>query len=119
MFSNSKGESRVSKEKQVEEVVSKRKEKEEEDDDEGEYEDDAVTRELCIKRIENGGIMDKEVIMRRIRQRKRVNKVRAALGTFLTSPFTTNKDKHKTEGNGNNPSPVHQNRWVDDAFAAL
>ncbi|OIV96346.1 hypothetical protein TanjilG_09773 [Lupinus angustifolius] len=127
MFSNTntkgvKRQSSVSKEKQVEEIVSKRKGTEEEDD-EGEYEkeeDDAVTRQLCIKRIENGGKnMDKEVIMRRIRQRKRVNKLRAAVGTFLSSPFTTNKDKDKDKGKGNNASSVQQKRWVDDAFAAL
>lgn len=66
-----------------------------------------VTRELQIKAISNGGgnmEMDKEVVLRRIRQRKRVNKFRAALQALLSSPFS------KT---------TPDNSWLDDPFAAL
>lgn len=65
-----------------------------------------VTTQLLIKPIENCKNLDREVVLRRIRHRKRMNKVRAI---FLGS----------TNNNGDGESSLQQKRWLDDAFAAL
>ncbi|KAH7524031.1 hypothetical protein FEM48_Zijuj06G0075200 [Ziziphus jujuba var. spinosa] len=67
-----------------------------------------VTSHIYIKPAHSIQPWDKEVVLRRIRQRKRVNKVRAALQAFL-SPFSAKPNRVS----------MHQNKWVDDAFAAL
>lgn len=91
-----------------------------EEEDEGECEKElesvsmAVTRQVCIKPIENTRNLDREVVLRRIRHRKRMNKVRAAVGTILgTRSSTTANDT-----TGGDASLLGK-RWVDDAFAAL
>jgi hypothetical protein len=66
------------------------------------------TSHLYIKPTHSTQTMDKEAVLRRIRQRKRVNKVKATVKALLISPFTKNPDKVS----------VHEKRWVDDAFAA-
>ncbi|CAJ1973347.1 unnamed protein product [Sphenostylis stenocarpa] len=66
----------------------------------------SVTRQLCIKPSHNSEKLDKEVVLRRIRHRKRMNKVRSALGGFLFSTATTD-------------AAAQGKKWVDDAFAAL
>ncbi|CAB4265797.1 unnamed protein product [Prunus armeniaca] len=63
-----------------------------------------VSSHVHIKPTHTSQPLDKDVVLRRIRQRKRVNRVRAALQALLiSSPFSP---------------PVHENKWVDDAFAA-
>ncbi|KAK8465346.1 hypothetical protein PHAVU_009G061375 [Phaseolus vulgaris] len=66
----------------------------------------SVTRQLCIKPSHNSEKLDKEVILRRIRHRKRMNKIRSVVGGFLFS--TTTSD-----------AAAQGKKWVDDAFAAL
>lgn len=66
------------------------------------------TSHLYIKPKHSTQTMDKEAVLRRIRQRKRVNKVTATVKALLISPFSENPDKVS----------VHEKRWVDDAFAA-
>ena len=79
------------------------------EEDEAEFEKEesvpTVTSKLFLKPSENQkpGNMDKEVVLRRIRHRRRVNKVRAAVGSFFSSPFSTD----------------HHRKWLDDPFAAL
>ncbi|CAK8568958.1 unnamed protein product [Lathyrus sativus] len=71
----------------------------------------SVTSQLSMKPIENCKNLNKEVILRRIRHRKRMNKVRAAVGGIF-------RGFSKDSGDGGEGS-VQQKRWVDDAFAAL
>lgn len=66
----------------------------------------SVTRQLCIKPTHGSEKLDKEVVLRRIRHRKRMNKIRSAVGGFLFS--TTTSD-----------AAAQGKKWVDDAFAAL
>ncbi|KAI9113351.1 hypothetical protein K1719_015876 [Acacia pycnantha] len=76
--------------------------KEEEEEEEEEEERARVTRELQI----NGGGkmgMDKQVILKRIRQRKRMNKFTAALQSLVTSPFSKS----------NTPTPPHNSSFHD------
>ncbi|KAI5403040.1 hypothetical protein KIW84_050586, partial [Lathyrus oleraceus] len=71
----------------------------------------SVTSQLSMKPIENCKNLNKEVVLRRIRHRKRMNKVRAAVGGIF-------RGSSKDTGDGGEGS-VQQKRWVDDAFAAL
>lgn len=106
-----KGQSVVSNDKQVEVGNRGRTGTEE---DEAEYEKGEsvpVTSQLFLKPIENSGNLDKEVVLRRIRHRKRVNKVRAVVGSILSLPFSTKTDT--------GDASVRQKKWVDDAFAAF
>ncbi|KAL8487917.1 hypothetical protein ACS0TY_024275 [Phlomoides rotata] len=72
-----------------------------EENDEGKLQ---VTTHLYLKPY---GTVDKAVVLRRIRHRKRANKVRSAVQTLLSSPFASD-----------NKTSVTQIRWADDAFAA-
>jgi len=110
MSSNSKRHSVVSNDKQGGRT----------EEHEGEYREKkeavSVTSQLCIKPVRNSeNNMDKEVVLRRIRHRKRMNKVRSAVGTFLRSPFSSNKNT-TTDASS---LQVQGKRWIDDAFAAL
>ncbi|KAM1388086.1 hypothetical protein ACFX2I_016254 [Malus domestica] len=67
------------------------------------YEHNYVSSHVHIKPTHTSQPLDKEIVLRRIRQRKRVNRVRAALQALLSSPSS--------------PS-VQENKWVDDAFAS-
>ncbi|CAN0922143.1 hypothetical protein LINGRAHAP2_LOCUS32939 [Linum grandiflorum] len=65
----------------------------------------AISSQVHLKPTHTPGTLDKEVVLRRIRQRKRMNKVTGAIqGLFGFRPA----DKP------NNVKPD----WVDDAFAA-
>uniref|UniRef100_A0A2N9G0R5 Uncharacterized protein n=1 Tax=Fagus sylvatica TaxID=28930 RepID=A0A2N9G0R5_FAGSY len=68
-----------------------------------------VTSHLYIKPTHSTQPLDKEVVLRRIRQRKRVNKVKATFQALVSSPFSAKPDKVS----------VHKKKWADDAFAAL
>ncbi|KAH1252411.1 hypothetical protein GmHk_04G009387 [Glycine max] len=97
-----KGQSPVSNGEQVEIGIS-----EEDQLEELEKKDSlSVTSQLCIKPIRNSEKLDKEVVLRRIRHRKRMNKVRSAVGAFLFSSSTAD-------------ASAQGKKWVDDAFAAL
>ncbi|KAA0065270.1 hypothetical protein E6C27_scaffold82G006120 [Cucumis melo var. makuwa] len=69
----------------------------------------AVTRHIVVKSSpsHSNQALEKAVVLRRIRQRKRVNKLRAAVGALFSSPFTD-----KTE-------ETHQRKWVDEPFTSL
>ncbi|KAF8405098.1 hypothetical protein HHK36_009996 [Tetracentron sinense] len=67
-----------------------------------------VTTHLYLKPTNSSETLDKDVVLRRIRQRKRVNKFRSALQALLISPFS---------GGTDNVS-VHEKKWLDDAFSA-
>lgn len=72
----------------------------EEEEEEGQQQ--VVSSQLYLKPT------DKEVVLRRIRHRKRVNKVKSAVQTLFSSPFASD----------NKTGSVTQIRWADDAFAA-
>ncbi|XP_017698840.1 uncharacterized protein LOC108511386 [Phoenix dactylifera] len=74
----------------------------------------SVTSCIYLKPDEGGGAaaarrsLDKEMVLRRIRQRKRVNQIRAAIQSLLrASPDLGEKD-------GEPPSSW----WLDDVFSA-
>ncbi|CAN8302816.1 unnamed protein product [Cochlearia groenlandica] len=50
-----------------------------------------VSTHLYIKRVPSTQALDKEVILRRIRQRKRANKVRSVFQLWLGLPFSSKK----------------------------
>lgn len=112
MFSKSKAAKRqgvVSNSKEVE-VGTRRSTEGDEGGDQYEKKEEAVsvTSQLCIKSPENSRNLDKQVVLRRIRHRKRMNKLRAAVGAILGTATGAGGD-----------SSVQQKKWVDDAFAAL
>ncbi|KAK2392488.1 hypothetical protein P8452_29389 [Trifolium repens] len=93
----------MSNDKQVE-VSGNRGTEEEEDQEETVI---SVTSQLFIKSKN----LDKEVILRRIRHRKRMNKVRSVVGAIFQG---------SSNNTGNNEAEaVQHKKWVDDAFAAL
>ncbi|KAF6155752.1 hypothetical protein GIB67_007399 [Kingdonia uniflora] len=63
-----------------------------------------ITSHLYLKPTHTSEPMDKDVVLRRIRQRKRVYRFRNALQAILSSPFS-----RKNEG---------EKKWLDDAFSA-
>ncbi|GAU14332.1 hypothetical protein TSUD_308920 [Trifolium subterraneum] len=92
----------MSNEKQVE-VSGNRGTEEEEDQEETVI---SVTSQLFIKPKN----LDKEVVLRRIRHRKRMNKVRSVVGAIFQG---------SSNNTGNDEAAVQHKKWVDDAFAAL
>lgn len=81
-----------------------------EDQDEPESQN-IVTSHVYLKPTHTSQSLDKETVLRRIRHRKRMDKVRNAVQGFLSlGPASS----HKTD----NPS-APQLKWLDDAFAAL
>ncbi|EEF52505.1 conserved hypothetical protein [Ricinus communis] len=64
-----------------------------------------VTTHVHLKPAHSSQTLDKDVVLRRIRQRKCANKVRSVLQGFLGFPTSSKPDKVSV-------------RWVDDAFAA-
>lgn len=69
-----------------------------------------VTSHVYIKRENSGQALDREVVLRRIRQRRRMNKAKASLLALIRSPFSERTDKEAS---------AEETKWVDDAFAAL
>ncbi|CAI9116634.1 OLC1v1017831C1 [Oldenlandia corymbosa var. corymbosa] len=75
-----------------------------------------VTSHLYLKPTHAAGTLDREVVLRRIRHRKRVNNVKKAFHSLLSYPFSTRNVDNKAAP----PAPVPQTvKWADDAFAAL
>ncbi|WCJ35326.1 hypothetical protein M5689_016590 [Euphorbia peplus] len=68
-----------------------------------------VSRHIQLKTARSTEKLNKEVVLRRIRQRKRVNKVRAALQGFVGG------EAYSASSMSSDNVPI---RWVDDAFAA-
>ncbi|CAK9171742.1 unnamed protein product [Ilex paraguariensis] len=69
-----------------------------------------VTTHVFLKPTHSTGTLDKEVVLSRIRHRKRANKFRTAVRALLLSPFAAKTTTDNVS--------VQQTRWVDDAFAA-
>ncbi|GKV29826.1 hypothetical protein SLEP1_g38718 [Rubroshorea leprosula] len=80
-----------------------------EDQEDQENVSSAVTSHLYIKPTHPEKTLDKEVVLRKIRQRKRVNNVKKVLQSFVGAPAA------KT---GNKQVSVQGKKWIDDAFAA-
>ena len=68
-----------------------------------------VTSHHHIKPTDPTQTLDKEVVLRRIRQRKRVNKWKAMVQALVSSAFSAKPEKAVS---------VHGKKWIDDAFAA-
>lgn len=66
---------------------------------------DAVSSHLFLRPTHTTETLDKDVVLRRIRHRKRVNSVKSALKGFMGCPVSSK------------PHQVSV-KWVDDAFAA-
>ncbi|KAJ8772618.1 hypothetical protein K2173_027795 [Erythroxylum novogranatense] len=75
------------------------------EDQENQETGNSVTSHVSIKPTHSSGTLDREVVLRRIRQRKRANKVRAVLQGLFGSSGSSKSDKVSA-------------KWVDDAFAA-
>ncbi|KAF4358987.1 hypothetical protein F8388_015034 [Cannabis sativa] len=72
-----------------------------------------ITSHLYLKPAHSSQSLDKEEVLQRIRQRKRVNKVRATLQALLRVVSLSSKPNNKISLPHN-----HNRSWVDDAFAA-
>jgi len=66
----------------------------------------SVTSFIYLKPVHSTETRDKEEVLQRIRQRKRVNKVRDRLQGFLGWLFSSKSENEVSV------------KWVDDAFAA-
>nr|DAD40582.1 TPA_asm: hypothetical protein HUJ06_014905 [Nelumbo nucifera] len=66
-----------------------------------------VTTRLYLKPSRTSETLDKDDVLRRIRHRKRVNKVRNALQALLNSPLPGRMDDF-----------LQEERWLEDAFSA-
>lgn len=98
-------------EKQLNSNSEVEKHKEEDQQEEENHLAGFVTSHLYLKPAHKTGTLDQAVVLRRIRHRKRVNKVKSALQTLISSPFASTTTD-------NNKSSIPQIRWADDAFAA-
>ncbi|KAG8389982.1 hypothetical protein BUALT_Bualt01G0036000 [Buddleja alternifolia] len=98
-------------------INNKNSENKEEKEDQREEENPSnITTYLCLKPPpppHTTGTLDKEVVLRRIRHRKRVNKVKSAVQALLSSPFASDH-----VDSNNKISSVPRIKWADDAFAA-
>ncbi|PWA54646.1 hypothetical protein CTI12_AA431970 [Artemisia annua] len=79
---------------------------------EDDYDEDntsrCVSRRLYLKPTHASGNLDKQVILKRIRRRKRMNLVKSTINSLFatkTTPPTGNSSPNKM-------------RWIDDPFAA-
>lgn len=76
----------------------------------------AVTSRIQLKQPANSGdTLDKDVVLRRIRHRRRVNKLKSTVKAFLGFASSYNKDKDKHKQTAVNSQMIS---WADDAFAA-
>ncbi|KAG6585633.1 hypothetical protein SDJN02_17225, partial [Cucurbita argyrosperma subsp. argyrosperma] len=66
-----------------------------------------VTRHIRLKSSHSTQVLEKAVVLRRIRQRKRVNKFQAVVGALFSSPF------------GDKTGEARQRKWVDEPFTSL
>ena len=74
----------------------------------------SITTKIYLKPLHPSEKMDKDVILRRIRPHKRMNKLRRAAEALCGSTFSTTVNTKPKIDRGELPQ-----RWVDDAFAAL
>ncbi|MBA0777060.1 hypothetical protein Gotri_005127 [Gossypium trilobum] len=78
---------------------------------------DAITSHLYIKPSHSKQTLDKDMVLRRIRHRKRMNNFRSAFQSFIGSSSSSSSSSTKMTKNGKGSS--NELKWVDDAFAAL
>lgn len=93
-------------------ISTKAKNLAEEEEEEGEElaeTQNPVTSHLYLKPAHSSQSLDKEEVLQRIRQRKRVNKIGGALQALFKVSSSPKPNKVSAP----------QKRWVDDAFAAL
>ncbi|CAA0812641.1 Unknown protein [Striga hermonthica] len=76
-----------------------------------------VTSHLHLKPVHTTGTLDKAVVLRRIRHRKRVNRVKSAVGALLGQRSASASNTAVANG-GETCGVCPRLTWVDDAFAA-
>ncbi|KAK8683861.1 hypothetical protein V6N13_039907 [Hibiscus sabdariffa] len=81
------------------------------EEEQEEVECSPISSHLYIKPSHSKQTLDKKVVLRRIRHRKRMNNFRSALQSFIGSSSSSSSAPNKTSG--------PEIKWVDDAFAAL
>lgn len=67
---------------------------------------DFVSTHLYIKRIPSTQALDREVVLRRIRQRRRANKVRSVFQLLFGFPFLSKKREGNNEHDKDDASTV-------------
>ncbi|KAF8410602.1 hypothetical protein HHK36_003134 [Tetracentron sinense] len=67
-----------------------------------------VTSQLYLKPTHASESLDKHILLQRIRQHKRINKVQTALKGLMSSPFSGRTDDFT----------VHEQIWLEDTFSA-
>lgn len=67
---------------------------------------DFVSTHICIKRIHTTQTLDREVILRRIRQRRQANKVRSVFQLLFGFPLTSKKHDGKADQDPDDVSVV-------------
>ncbi|GER29980.1 LPS-assembly protein LptD [Striga asiatica] len=76
-----------------------------------------VTSHLYLKPAHTTGTLDKAVVLRRIRHRKRVNRVKSAVGALLGQRSASTSNTAAADG-GETFGVCPRLIWADDAFAA-
>lgn len=85
-------------------------------EDEEENNNNSISSHLYLKPVHTSGTLDKQVVLRRIRHRKRVKNLRTTANSLLGYLFPSKKTK---EDHNNTVVKVDETtRWIDDAFAA-
>lgn len=97
-------------------ISKKPKDEEEKEENSNDNHNPSISTHLYLKPVHTTGTLDKQVVLRRIRHRKRLNNLRAVANYLLGSIFSSKKTNEKSH-DVDIPNE-HKNRWVDDAFAA-
>ncbi|KAM7514170.1 hypothetical protein LguiA_003753 [Lonicera macranthoides] len=77
-----------------------------------------ISSHIYLKPAHSSEPLDKEVVLRRIRQKRRANKFRASVQALFGSFLASKTDNNESNGNGKVVSSVDEKKWVDDAFAS-
>ncbi|CAL1410937.1 unnamed protein product [Linum trigynum] len=78
----------------------------------------AVTSQVCIRSPgDAAGTLNKEAVLRQIRQRKRMNRVRGAVHGLFGRLSRSNSNKDKPNGKPRTDGKSVSVKWADDAFA--
>lgn len=77
-----------------------------------------ISSHIYLKPAHSSDPLDKQVVLRCIRQKKRANKFRASVQALFSSFLASNTDNNESNGNSKVVNSVEEKKWVDDAFAS-
>ena len=77
-----------------------------------------ISSHIYLKPAHSSEPLDKQVVLRLIRQKKRANKFRASVQALFGSFLASNTNNNESNGNSKAVSSVEEKKWVDDAFAS-